>query len=283
MINVLSWIETWYTGGGFTVNLFDAGLVVLIVFIIDRILCAFVGRALKRLKKKGDEDHRRITLARVMCRVNHYVLSFIAFVMILSIFGVNVVSILAAAGVVGLAISFGAQSLIKDIFAGFFILLEDQYGVGEYVTVNQNFTGVVELIDLRSTRLRGDDGELIIIPNGTITDVVNYCRGSLRIKESFEISYDSNIGEAEAVILEAAKEFYRKHGDVLFGEPVVEGVEEIGASGVSICLIIYCQPMKKWTVGREIRKMIVQSLQNAGIEIPYPVTEVITREENDEQ
>ncbi len=283
MEKILSWIETWYAGGGFTVKLFDAGMIILIAFILDRILCALVDRALRRLEKKGDEDHRRITLARVICRINHYVLSFIAFVMILSIFGVNVVSILAAAGVVGLAVSFGAQSLIKDIFAGFFILLEDQYGVGEYVTVNQNFTGIVELIDLRVTRLRGDDGELIIIPNGTITDVVNYCRGSLRIKEVFEISYDSNIGEAEAVILAAAKDFYREHKDLLFGEPVVEGVEEIGTSGVSICLIMYCRALEKWHIGREARKMIVQSLQNAGIEIPYPVTEVITREENDEQ
>ena len=238
---------------------------------------------MRRLEKRGEEDRRRVTLARLVYRVTHYVIGFIAFVMILSVFGVNVMSILAAAGVVGLAISFGAQSLIKDIFAGFFILLEDQYGVGEYITVNQSFTGVVELIDLRITRLRGDDGELIVIPNGTITDVINYCRGSLRIKEVFEISFDSDIGEAEAVILKAAKAFYLEHKELLFGEPAVEGVEEIGASGVSLCLILYCQPMAKWQIGRAIRKTIVQSLQEAGIEIPYPVTEVITREEKDEQ
>ena len=278
MNDLISWLGTWYSGGGFTVKLAGALAIILCAFIADKLFCRVMGRIMKDSVEVG-ENNRRVTPRRVIRSVAHYVISFIALMMVLSVFGVNVVSILAAAGVLGLAVSFGAQSLIKDIFAGFFIIYEDQYGVGEYITVNNSFTGVVELIELRTTRLRGDDGELIIIPNGSITDIVNYCRGSLRIKEVFEISFDSDIDEAEAVLTAAAKEYYETHRDVLFGEPFVEGVEIIGESGVAISLFAYVQPMEKWRVGRELRKLIVQSLRRAGITIPYPVRELITKEE----
>lgn len=268
----------WYHGGGFTVTLFSIAVTVLLAFLFDRFICHVINRLFSGEVTVG-QNNRRITLKRVLKNVTHYVVAFVGCIIVLSDLGVNVASILAAAGVIGLAVSFGAQSLIKDIFAGFFIIFEDQYGVGEYITVNERFTGVVELVGLRTTELRGDQGELITIPNGSITDVVNYCRGGFRIKETFEISFDSPIDKAEAVIRRVVEDYYDAHPELMADKrPIVDGLDLIGASGVSVCVLLWVQPMEQWHVAREIRKLVVQALQKEGITIPYPVTELITKE-----
>ena len=276
-MELLKALQEWYESGGFLVTLVNIAVIILLAFIGDRLICGVIDRALRGKVSLG-ENNRKITLKRVLKNVTHYLLVFIGAMMIFSEIGINVASILAAAGVIGLAVSFGAQSLIKDIFAGFFIIFEDQYGVGEYITVNNNFTGIVELVGLRTTQIRGDSGELIVIPNGSITDVVNFCRGGLRIKEVFEISFDSSIDRAEEIIGSVVQRYYEEHPDWMAGKPVVDGVDTIGSSGISICVFLYVQPMEQWHVGREIRKLVVQALQKEGITIPYPVTELITKE-----
>ncbi|MBR5328659.1 MAG: mechanosensitive ion channel family protein [Firmicutes bacterium] len=269
---------SWYHDGGILVTLFNIVITALLAFLFDRFLCHIVNKVFSGEVTVG-QNNRRITLKRVLKNVTHYVVAFVGAIIILSDLGVNVASILAAAGVIGLAVSFGAQSLIKDIFAGFFIIFEDQYGVGEYITVNNNFTGIVELVGLRTTELRGDSGELVIIPNGSITDVVNYCRGAFRIKETFEISFDSHIDEAEDVIRRVVNQYYDEHPESMADKrPIVDGLDIIGASGVSVCVFIWVQPMDQWHVARELRKLVVQALQAEGITIPYPVTELITKE-----
>lgn len=276
-MNLLTIIENWYAGGGILVRILDVVIIIIVAFLLDRVICSLAKHGMKLNVAKN--HNRSLTLYRLVRSVVHYTIAFVALVTILSKFGVNVASILAAAGVLGLAVSFGAQSLIKDIFAGFFIILENQYAVGEYITVNQQFTGTVESVGLRITQIQGYDGELIVIPNGSITDVQNYCRYDIRVKEDFEISYHDSIDRAEAVITEAAKAYYEQNKDVLADVPTVEGLEEIGESGVSICLIAYTKPMTQWTVARALRKVVVQSLQEADITIPYPVREVITKVE----
>ena len=276
-MELLKALQEWYESGGFLVTLVNIAVIILLAFIGDRLICGVIDRALRGKVSLG-ENNRKITLKRVLKNVTHYLLVFIGAMMIFSEIGINVASILAAAGVIGLAVSFGAQSLIKDIFAGFFIIFEDQYGVGEYITVNNNFTGIVELVGLRTTQIRGDSGELIVIPNGSLTDVVNFCRGGLRIKEVFEISFDSSIDRAEEIIGGVVQRYYEEHPDWMAGKPVVDGVDAIGSSGISICVFLYVQPMEQWHVGREIRKLVVQALQKEGITIPYPVTELITKE-----
>ncbi len=267
----------WYEGNGLLVKLIGVLVILILAFLINKIFVHIVDKALKTTVEIG-ENNRQVTLKRVLKSVVRYVIAFLALVMILSRLGINVVSIMAAAGVIGLAVSFGAQSLIKDVFAGFFIIFEDQYGVGEYVTINQCFTGVVELVGLRATRLRGDNGELIIVPNGTITDVVNFCRGYFRIKEVFEVSFDSDISKAEAVIRRTAKAYYNEHKDLFSAAPTVNGVDAIGESGVTLCLFAYVLPMEKWQISRDLKTNILQALQKEGIEIPFPVREVITKE-----
>lgn len=278
-MNLFKILENWYEGGGMTVRLVDVVLIIVIGFLLDRLICGLAKHGMRLNLARS--NNRNLTLYRLVRSVVHYTIAFVALVMILSKFGINVASILAAAGVLGLAVSFGAQSLIKDIFAGFFIILENQYAVGEYITLNQKFTGTVESVGLRITQMQGYDGELIVIPNGSITDVMNYCRYDIRVKEEFEISFDTSIDKAEAVIIEAARKYYEEHKDILTGEPVVEGLETIGENGFTICLIAYTKPMSQWTVARSLRKVIVTALFDAGITIPYPVREVITKVEYD--
>ena len=268
----------WYYDGGVGVTLFSIIMVILFAFLFDRFICHVINRIFRGEVTVG-QNNRRITLKRVLKNVTHYVIAFVGTIIVLSNLGINVASILAAAGVIGLAVSFGAQSLIKDIFAGFFIIFENQYGVGEYITVNNNFTGIVEMVGLRITEIRGDDGELIVIPNGSITDVVNFCRGGCRIKETFEVSFDSDIDHAEQVILDVVNKYYDEHPESMAeNRPVVDGVDIVGASGISICVMMWVQPMSQWHIARELRKLVVQALQSEGITIPYPVTEVITKE-----
>lgn len=263
-MEIFTAIETWYDGGGITVRLLDIAIIIIIAFLLDRLICGLTNRYMRVKVAKG-ENNRKVTLYRLVRSVVHYTIAFLALVTILSKLGVNVASILAAAGVIGLAVSFGAQSLIKDIFAGFFIILENQYGVGEYVTINRQFTGFVELVGIRTTQLKGDNGELIIIPNGSITDVINLCRYDIRVKELFEISHEADIDEAESVIAAAAMAYYEENPGLLTKTPSVEGVELISKTGVSICLVTYTTPMSRWSVGRDLRKVVMQSLQNANI------------------
>ncbi|HMM07039.1 MAG TPA: mechanosensitive ion channel family protein [Clostridiales bacterium] len=277
-MELLTIIENWHTDGGILVGIVDAVVIIVVAFLLDRVICGLAKHGMKFSPAKN--NNRGLTLYRLVRSVVHYTVAFVALVTILSKFGINVASILAAAGVLGLAVSFGAQSLIKDIFAGFFIILENQYAVDEYITLNQKFTGTVESVGLRVTQLKGGDGELIVVPNGAITDVLNYCRYDMRVKETFEISFDSSIDEAEAVIAAAAKAYYAEHQDLLTAEPSVEGLETIGENGFSICLIAYTQPMSQWAVARSLRKVIVKALFNAGITIPYPVRQIITKVEH---
>lgn len=277
MAEIQDMVLQWYEGNGLLVKLIGVVVILIAAFLVNKIFVHIVDKALKTKVEIG-ENNRQVTLKRVLKSVVRYVIAFLALVMILSRLGINVVSIMAAAGVIGLAVSFGAQSLIKDVFAGFFIIFEDQYGVGEYVTINRCFTGVVELVGLRATRLRGDDGELIIVPNGTITDVVNFCRGYFRIKEVFEISFDSDIPKAEAIIRRAAKAYYNEHKDLFSAAPTVNGVDAIGENGVTLCLFAYVLPMEKWQISRDLKTNIFQALCKEGIEIPFPVREVITKE-----
>lgn len=277
-MELLTIIENWHRGGGILVGIVDAAAIIAIAFFLDGVICTLAKHAMKLSPAKNNS--RSLTLYRLVRSSVHYTVAFVALVTVLSKFGINVASILAAAGVLGLAVSFGAQSLIKDIFAGFFIILENQYAVDEYITLNQKFTGTVESVGLRVTQLKGGDGELIVVPNGAITNVENYCRYDIRVKETFEISFDSSIDQAEAVIAAAAKAYYAAHGDLLTAEPTVEGVEAIGENGFSLCLIAYTKPMSQWTVARSLRKIIAKALINAGITIPYPVREIITKAEH---
>lgn len=262
-------------------------ITLLLGVLVYKIACGVVNRTFNnRFSQRADNNNRRVTLNHLTNSIIKYVMVFIVIVIILGRFGVNVASILAAAGVVGLAVSFGAQALVKDVFTGFFIILEDQYNVGEYVSIN-NHAGTVAEVGIRITKINGIDGELYIIPNGAITDVANYCRNNIRVVVDQAIAYDSDIDAAEAIMREAAAEYYAANKEDLVEPPTVVGVQALMDSSVTLRLLAYTLPMRQWDVERGLKKAVKLALDDGGIKIPFPVCEIIqepnlTREKEEE-
>jgi small conductance mechanosensitive channel len=205
----------------------------------------------------------------------------VAFTPILEILGVNISSLIAAAGVGGLAIGFGAQSLVKDVITGFFILFEDQFHVGDYIETGGK-SGIVEEMALRVTKMRDFNGDLHIVPNGSIDKVTNKCRGNMRALVEIGIAYEENIDNAIRVMDEVCKEVAHENDKIIEG-PTVLGVTRLGEYDVIISVMAKTQPMEQWAVERELRKRIKERLDDRGIEIPYPRRMVIQSRETKQE
>jgi small conductance mechanosensitive channel len=213
--------------------------------------------------------HRRAGTLRALLRSGlMYVVYFIAGVMVLETFNVNTGSILAGAGIVGLAVGFGAQNLVRDIITGFFIIFEDQFTVGEYITT-AGVTGVVEELGLRTTKIREWTGQLHIIPNGEITKVTNFNRGQMLAVVEVGVAYEANLDQALEV-LRRASENAAKELAAIVETPVVQGVVALRDFDVVIRVIARTVAGEQWAVERELRKRLKEALDENGIEIPYP-------------
>jgi moderate conductance mechanosensitive channel len=204
-----------------------------------------------------------------------FVIYLVALFLILGELGVDLAPLLAGAGVAGLAIGFGAQSLVKDFFSGIFILLEDQYAVGDIVDLGEA-TGVVEGVSLRTTRLRAVDGVVWYVPNGEILRVGNMSQHWSRALLDIEVAYDTDLTAAKELLGRIAGEFAAEDPDVL-GEPEVWGVEALAASSVVIRLVVKTRPSEQWRISRELRERIKVGFDAAGIEIPFPQQTVWAR------
>jgi len=225
------------------------------------------------------EEKRAKTLSALLLSIMRYLVYFIAGIMVLQTFGVQTSSILASAGIAGLAVGFGAQNLVKDFISGFFIIFEDQFSVGDYVTV-AGITGVVEELGLRSTRIREWTGHLHTIPNGEITKVKNYNRGAILALVTVGIAYEEDIDKAIEVMRQTCEKVYKERDDIL-EVPVVLGVEALSDSSVDVLVTANTKPGRQWAVQRELRKRFKQDLETAGIEIPFPRRVVYHRTEGE--
>ncbi len=195
----------------------------------------------------------------------------IAFIMILQEFGVKVAPILAGAGIVGISIGFGGQYLIKDIISGLFIILENQYRIGDVVNFD-NTGGLVEDISLRMTTLRDLDGTVHHIPHGEIKKVSNLSKQFSRVNLDIGISYNSNLEQVIEVINSTGKEMAE---DPLFRESIISApqflrVDDFANSSIMIKILGETKPLKQWEVTGELRKRIKIAFDKAGIEIPFP-------------
>lgn len=177
-------------------------------------------------------------------------------------------SLIAGAGIVGLAIGFGAQGLVSDVVTGFFLLLEKQIDVNDYVTVG-SIDGIVESVGLRTTQLRSFDGTLNYIPNRDITTVSNHSRGNMQALVDIGVSYDQDIDKA-IVVLQAACEKAAAENEMIIEGPDVIGVQAFGASDVTLRIIAKAKNGEQWAVERHLRKAIKETLDANGIEIPFP-------------
>lgn len=226
-------------------------------------------------------ERREATLMKLLENVLTYVVYFIAIMSILAAMAIDVKAMLAGAGIVGLAVGFGAQSLVKDIITGFFIIFEDQFSVGDYVRIGQ-FEGTVEEIGLRTTKIKSFTGEINILPNGSIVEVTNFSLYNSVAVLDIGIAYEGDIEYAEKVLQEYLETTTEKYPE-LVKTPELLGVQQFGASEVVLRIVAETLPMKHWYMGRQLRKDIKLLLDQHGIEIPFPRMVMYSRQEGGEQ
>jgi moderate conductance mechanosensitive channel len=225
-------------------------------------------------------ERREATLLKLLENVLTYVVYFISLMTILSTLDIDIKGLIAGAGIVGLAIGFGAQNLVRDIITGFFIIFEDQFSVGDYVRIG-SAEGTVEEIGLRTTKIKSWTGELHIFPNGNITEVTNFSIHNSIAVVDVSIAYEENIEEAEKVIQELLLSLPQKYED-LVNPPELLGVQTLGASDVVIRIVAETLPMKHWFIARMIRKDVKLLLDKHGIEIPFPRMVMYSRSDENE-
>jgi moderate conductance mechanosensitive channel len=220
-------------------------------------------------------SRRRLqTLSATFRGVAQTVILFIGLMTFLGQLGINITPILASAGVLGIAIGLGAQSLIKDFFAGLLILLEEQFNVGDTVKIGET-TGNVEQLTLRVTRVRALDGSLAIIPNGSVGAVINYSKGWSRVVLDIDIDYKEDVDRAMRVMLETAKQVREERPADIIEEPTMLGVDKLGSTSVTLRLLAKTATGKQPDVGRELRRRVKLAFDQEGINTPAPANQLV--------
>jgi moderate conductance mechanosensitive channel len=221
---------------------------------------------------------RAQTIGLVLRSIASVVIWAIAFTTILGELGINLGPIIASAGIVGVALGFGAQSLVKDFLSGIFMLIEDQYGVGDIVDVGEA-SGTIEAVTLRTTKLRDVNGIVWHVPNGQILRVGNMSQQWARALLDVSVAYDTDIETAQRVIKDVADGLWRDEDWVgqILEEPEVWGVEMFGPDSVDIRLVVKTLPSQQFKILRELRKRLKAAFDEHGIEIPFPQRTVWVR------
>jgi moderate conductance mechanosensitive channel len=219
-------------------------------------------------------ERRGRTISQLLRSVGRVVITVIALLLTFNLF-IDIGPILAGAGILGLAVSFGAQSLVKDVISGFFILFENQFAIGDVIEAGGK-SGVVEKMTLRVVVLRDVEGAMHVIPNGEIKVVSNMTRGWSRAVVDIGVAYDEDVDHALAVVRDEAAQFTTDKiwGPQLDGPVEVPGVESLGDSAVVIRTLIRTQPGSQWNAAREFRRRMKNRLDREGIEIPFPQRKV---------
>jgi len=221
-------------------------------------------------------EQRIEALGSVLSSVASFVILVVTILMVLGELGIDLAPLLAGAGIVGIALGFGAQSLVRDFLSGIFILVEDQFGVGDIVDLDQRTSGTVEAVSLRTTRLRSVDGTVWHVPNGDIRRVGNMSQLWSRALLDIEVAYGTDLDHAKAVIERVAGEVAAEDKAVL-EPPELWGVEQLGANGVTLRLVVKTTPSEQWRVSRLLRERIKAAFDAEGIEIPFPQQQVWVR------
>ena len=270
-------------------SLTQTTLRITVILLLAWLVATMLRRAIRLLRSRIEsriDDREALKRAETLTRVFRYIVTvavtLVAGMMVLSELGVSLAPILGAAGIAGVAIGFGAQSLVKDFFSGFFILFEDQIRTGDVVRIATH-SGVVEEITLRHTRLRDYDGNVHYVPNGMIDSVVNMSRGFANAVMDIGVSYRENIDEVYAVLSATAKEF---RADPVFGPRILDDLEIAGVDRMdSSAIVIRCRfrtvALEQWGVRREFLRRLKSAFDAARIQIPYPHMTVYAGEDKD--
>lgn len=256
-------------------------ITIIIIAILMAITIKVANKMINKIVKKQIESNLKFTMdekkantiGALLKSIVRYSVYFIGITtMLSSLFG-NISWAFASVG--GVAVGLGAQNFVKDLINGLFILVEDQFAVGDFVTI-QNSQGIVEAIGLRTTELRDFSGDVHIIPNGMIQLVTNHSKGNMRVLVDIEVAYEEDIENAISIINGVCKNYNEKNENITTPTKVL-GVMSLNPSGVTIRVVGEAKPMTQWEAERELRKEIKVKLDKAGIEIPYPKTQIIAK------
>nr|WP_226582525.1 mechanosensitive ion channel family protein [Halobacillus litoralis] len=276
MVEYVTGPELWFN---ITIGAVKIILILLIAFLVIRIGRGVITRFFAN-KRRGPfqiSQRREATLNKLVINTLSYVVYFVAFIMILDTFTLDIAALLAGAGVAGLAIGFGAQNLVRDVISGFFIIFEDQFSVGDYIRTS-GVEGFVEEVGLRTCKVKAWTGEVHILPNGNVTQVTNFSMHNSIAVVDVSIAYEEDIEKAEKVISELLKELPSRY-ESMINVPELLGVQSLGASDVVMRIMSEVNPMEHWVIARMIRKEVKNRLDQEGIEIPFPRMVLYSRED----
>lgn len=252
-------------------------IVVMLALLIRQVVCHFIDKLFRNRitlgLSKSDavalEEKRLQTLSKLFKSIASYILYFVAIITCLDMVGFSVTTIIAGAGVVSLAVAFGAQSIVQDLMSGIFIVLENQYAVGEIVQID-TVQGTVREIGMKTTKVETVDGHLMIIANGSIGKVVNYSRAAQRGYVDVGIAYEEDLEHAIAVMEQACAKIAQKYTEDLDELPNVVGAIALADSSVTVRATFTAWHWKQLPIERELRKEIKAALDEQHVEISYP-------------
>ena len=256
------------------------GLGIVLIIVGGKLTLNLISRMTSRQIKKSETlplaQARRIQTMMTMTRSTfRYLVYAVCALMILAQlgFGDAISNLLLSAGIGSLALAFGAQSLIKDVITGFFMMFEKQYSVGDVVKID-NVEGTVTATAMRVTYLKDGQGHQIIIPNGTIMRVINYSRENSIAKVVIGTPYEADTRKVMAIIENAALEYAATRSDIVVEAPKVLGITELAASSVNITVTCITKPCQHWEMERGLRMALKEALEQEGIAMPYPQQDV---------
>lgn len=235
-------------------------------------------------RQRERAQKRAITLGDMLESLVSIVVWTVAAFLILGEIGVSLGPLIASAGVVGIALGFGAQSIVRDFLAGIFVIIEDQYGVGDVIDTGEA-TGTVEEVGFRTTRIRDVSGVLWTVPNGVIQRVGNYSQMWSKSIFDMEVAYDTDVDHAMAVMKRELDAAWHESTDAatIIEEPEVQGVQAFGPNAIVIRAAVKTDPAEQWAVARTIRARLKKAFDEEGIEIPFPQRTIwIKGEESDD-
>jgi small-conductance mechanosensitive channel len=237
----------------------------LIVKLVEKFVVVRAG------EDKTAEEKREKTLIKIMHGTTHVILTIVVALMVLSEIGIDIGPLIAGAGVIGIAVGFGGQYLVRDVISGLFIILENQYRVGDAIEIS-GISGKVEDVTLRKTVLRDLDGIVHHVPNGEIATVSNKTQGTSNINLDIGVGYETDIDKLKEVINNLGTEMFKEEEfkNQLIEAPRFLRVQELGDSAVVVKIVAEVRPGTQWSLMGELRKRLLKKLQEENIDIPYP-------------
>ncbi len=249
--------------------------IVLVAILAARLARSGVSRTLHA--RAG--EHRAATLAPAVQSLTRISILGVGFVMAASQVGLNVSTVLAGAGVLGLAVGFGAQTLVRDVISGFFLIVDGVVEADDHITFDQ-VSGTVEEIGLRMTRVRALDGQLWYVPNGELKIVGNFNRDWARAIVNIPLPHEQNVREAMGVVQDTADQWASENTELVIEPPEVQGVMAVTPAGVNIRVRVKVKAMQHWAVERELGHRVKEALDAAGVPVPIPRQVVYHRGES---